>query len=98
MTSLEEIELALHERFPDIVTKYLPPYYPTGNHNLRIDADGKYMTIRWREDISYWVDGGDDPDGVMDAVDGVVQLDTADAALRYVLQLIGDRRAEADAR
>jgi hypothetical protein len=98
MTSLEEIEHIVRDRVPDAVTEYLPPYHPTGNHDLRITVDGKFMSIRWREDIRYWVDGGDDPDGVLDAVDGLVQLDTADAALRYVLELIGERRANADAR
>ncbi len=97
MTPLQKLEQTLHEQVPGVITTYEPPYYPTGNHDLRVRSDAQRILVRWRTDLHFWIDDGRDPDGVLDAVDWV-QLDTLDAALHHVLHLIRNPVANADAR
>lgn len=97
MTPLQELERVLHEHVPGVVTEYDPPFYPTGNHDLQVRAEGQRINVRWRDDFHFRVDDGRDPDGVLDAVEWV-QLNTVDAALRHVLHLIRNPESVADAR
>jgi hypothetical protein len=93
---LIELERVVREAIPGATTEYTTPLRAHGFHHLDIRVNGRFVTVRWRDDIRFRIyeDLEDDETAAFDSVPSVT-VATLTEAIDVVVQLLAPLRETA---